>query len=83
MLAQTACLCEYLGFPFMDTLPLREQLVTLHAMTIAIPTLQRCHPLKVRIAAIRGDLRPNEAELGDILKDATRHSARLKEELAG
>jgi hypothetical protein len=48
-----------------------------------IPTLQRSHPLKARIAAIRGDLRPNEAELGDILKDATRRSARLKEELAG
>ena len=68
---------------WLDTLPLREQLVTLHAMTIAIPTLQRSHPLKARIAAIRGDLRPNEAELGDILKDATRRSARLKEELAG
>ena len=34
-------------------LALRDQLVTLHAMAIAIPALQRSHPLKARTAPIR------------------------------
>jgi len=37
----------------LGTLPLREQLVTLHAIMIAIPALQRSYPLKARMAAIR------------------------------
>ena len=68
---------------WMGTLPLRDQLVALHAMTTAIPTLQRSHPLKARMSAIRGELRPNEAELGDILRDAERRSERQMEEMAG
>ncbi len=67
----------------LGTLPLREQLVTLHAIMIAIPALQRSYPLKARMAAIRSVLRLTETELADILKDAARRSARLKEELAG
>jgi hypothetical protein len=68
---------------WLGTLPLRDQLVTLHAMTIAIPTLRRSYPLKSRMAAIRSVLRLTETELADILKDAARRSGRLKEELAG
>jgi len=45
-------------FAWLETLPLREQLVALHAMTIAIPTLQRSHPLKARIAAAHVALDP-------------------------
>ena len=67
----------------MDTLPLRDQLVTLHAMTIAIPTLQRSQPLKARTAVIRDELRPTAEELGDILRDASRRGEQLKEEPAG
>jgi hypothetical protein len=68
---------------WLSTLPPREQLVTLHAMTSAIPTLQRSHPLKVRMAAIRDELRPTAEELSDILTAARSQAERLKEELAG
>jgi hypothetical protein len=68
---------------WLDTLPLREQLVTLHAMTMAIPTLQRSHPLKGRIAAVRAALNPTAAQLGDVLTAARGRAERLKEELAG
>jgi hypothetical protein len=68
---------------WLGTLPLREQLVTLHAMAIAIPALQRSHPLKARTAVIRDELRPTAEELGDILRDASRRGERLKEEFAG
>ena len=40
---------------WLGTLPLREQLVGLHAMAIAIPAVQRSHPLKARTAASRLD----------------------------
>jgi len=68
---------------WLDTLPLREQLVTLHAMTIAIPTLQRSHPLKGRIAAVHAALNPTAAQLGDILTAARGRAERLEEELPG
>jgi hypothetical protein len=68
---------------WLDTLPLREQLVTLHAMSIAIPALQRSHPLKARIAAAHAALGRTAAQLGDILTAARSQAARLKEELAG
>jgi len=68
---------------WLDTLPLREQLVTLHAMSIAIPALQRSHPLKARIAAAHAALDPTAAQLGDILTAARSQAERLKEDLAG
>jgi len=68
---------------WLDTLPLREQLVSLHAMTIAIPTLHRSHPFKARIAAVHAALAPTAAQLGDILTAARSQAERLKEELAG
>jgi hypothetical protein len=68
---------------WLGALPLREQLVTLHAMVIAIPALQRSHPLKARIAAIREELRPTAEELSDILTAGRSQAERLKEELAG
>jgi hypothetical protein len=55
---------------WLGTLPLREQLVTLHAMAIAIPTLQRSHPLETRIAAAHFALYPTAPQLGDILTAA-------------
>ena len=66
----------------MGTLPLRDQLVTLHAMTIAIPTLQRSYPLKSRMALIRDELRPTAEELTDILTAARSQAERLKAEVA-
>ena len=66
----------------MGTLPLRDQLVTLHAMTIAIPTLQRSYPLKSRMALIRDELRPTAEELTDILTAARSQAERLKPEIA-
>jgi hypothetical protein len=42
----------------LDTLPLRDQLVSLHAMMIAIPTLQRNYPLKQHVAALHAALDP-------------------------
>jgi len=68
---------------WLETLPLAERLVTLHAMAIAIPALQHSRSWKARIAAARDALRPNEAELGYILRAAERRSEWLKEELAG
>ena len=68
---------------WLGTLPLRDQLVSLHAMTIAIPTLHRSHPLKARIAAAHAALDPTAAQLGDILTAARSQAERLKEELAG
>ena len=63
-------------------LPLRDQFVTLHAMTMAIPTLQRSHPLKSRMAPIRDELRPSAEELSDILTAARSQAERLKAEIA-
>jgi hypothetical protein len=68
---------------WLDTLPLKDQLMSLHAMTIAIPALQRSQPLNARTAAIRVELRPTAEELGDILRDASRRGEQLKEEFAG
>ena len=68
---------------WLDTLPLRARLVTLHTMAIAIPTLQRSHPFKARIAAAHAALDPTAAQLGDILTAARSQAARLNEELAG
>src|ERR1700730_10737332 len=68
---------------WLGALPLREQLVTLHAMVIPMPALQRSHPLKKRIAAIREELRPTAEELSDILTAGRSQAERLKEELAG
>jgi hypothetical protein len=68
---------------WLGTLPPREQLVTLHAMAIAIPTLRRSHPLKERMGTIRNELQPTAEELSDILTVARSRAERLKEELAG
>ena len=68
---------------WLDTLPLRDQLVSLHAMTIAIPTLQRNYPLKQHVAALHATLDPTAAQLEDILTAARGRAERLKEELAG
>jgi hypothetical protein len=72
---------EVLGW--LETLPLTERLVTLHAMAIAIPALQHSWSWKARIAAARDALGPNEVELGYLLRAAERRSVRLKDELAG
>jgi hypothetical protein len=68
---------------WLGTLPLRDQLVTLHAMTMAIPTLRRSNPLKMRMAAIRDQLRPTAEELSDVLTAARSQAERLSAELAG
>jgi hypothetical protein len=47
-------------------LPLRERLVTLHAMMFAIPDLQRSHRWKARIAAALTAINPTAAQLADI-----------------
>jgi hypothetical protein len=61
---------------WLETLPLTERLVTLYAMSIAIPALQHSRSWKARIAAVRDALRPNEAELGYILsRRAAQHAA--------
>src|SRR4051794_40795694 len=68
---------------WLESLPLREQLVTLHAMMFAIPTLQRNHRWKARITAAHAAIDPNAAQLADILTAARSRAKRLKEELAG
>jgi hypothetical protein len=68
---------------WLDSLPLREQLVTLHAVMFAIPTLQRNHSWKARIAAAHAAINPNASQLADILTAARSRAKRLKEELAG
>jgi hypothetical protein len=68
---------------WLDSLPLREQLVTLHAVMFAIPTLQRNHRWKERIAAAHAAIDPTAAQLADILTAARSRAKRLKEELAG
>jgi hypothetical protein len=47
---------------WLDTSPPREQLVTLHAMAIAVPTLRRSYPLKERMALIRDEPRPTNEQ---------------------
>jgi hypothetical protein len=64
-----------------ETLPLREQLVALHAMTIAIPTLQRDSEWKAQIGSVRAELKPDAVELGDILREAARRGERLNGEI--
>jgi hypothetical protein len=68
---------------WLDTLPLREQLITLHAMMFALPKLQRNYRLKARIAAAHAAINPTAAQLGDILTAARSRAQRLKEELTG
>jgi hypothetical protein len=68
---------------WLDTLPLTERLVTLHAMMFAMPTLQRNHSWKARIAAANAAINPTAAQLADILTAARSRAKRLKEELAG
>jgi hypothetical protein len=68
---------------WLDTLPLRERLVTLHTMMFAIPSLQRNHRWKARIAAAHAAINPNAAQLADIFTAARNRAKRLKEELAG
>jgi hypothetical protein len=67
---------------WLGTLPLRDQLVTLHAMTMALPTLRRSYPLKSRMTLIRDELRPTAEELSDILTAARSQVERLKPEIA-
>jgi phosphotransacetylase len=67
---------------WLETLPLREQAVTLHAMAMAIPALQRNQRWKARIAAARVALDPTAAQLADILTAARSRAKRLKDELA-
>jgi hypothetical protein len=50
---------------WLDTLPLREWLVTLHAVMFAILTLQRNQPWKARIAAAHATINPSAAQLAD------------------
>jgi hypothetical protein len=68
---------------WLDTLPVREQLVTLHVMMFAIPTLQRNHSWKAHIAAAHTAINQNAGQLADILTAARSRAKRLKEELAG
>jgi hypothetical protein len=68
---------------WLDTLPLRERLVTLHAMMFAIPSLQRNHGWKARIAGGHDAFNPTAAQLADILTAARSRAQRLKKELAG
>jgi putative SOS response-associated peptidase YedK len=53
---------EIIAWP--DTLPLTERLVTLHAMAIAFPPLQRRPDWKSRIEAAHAALSPNAEEHG-------------------
>ena len=68
---------------WLDMLPLREQLVTLHAMMFAMPTLQRNRSWKTRIAAAHARINPTAAQLADILTATRSRAKRLKEEPAG
>jgi hypothetical protein len=68
---------------WLDTLPLRERLVTLHALMFAIPNLQRNYSWKARVAAAHARINPTAAELADILTAARSRAERLKEELTG
>lgn len=66
---------------WLETLSLRERLVTLHAMAIAFPALQRDSEWKARIGAVRAELKPDAAQLGEILREADGMSERLKQEI--
>jgi hypothetical protein len=66
---------------WLETLSLRERLVTLHAMSIAFPRLQRDAEWKERIGAVRAELEPDAVELGDILREAALQAERLKGEI--
>jgi hypothetical protein len=66
---------------WLETLSLRERLVTLHAMMIAFPRLQRDAEWKARIGAIRAELKPDAAQLGDILREAALQAERLQGEI--
>ena len=68
---------------WLDTQPLNERLVILHAMAIAFPPLQRRKDWKARIEAATAVLRPTAEELDDILKAAGRRAERLKDEFPG
>jgi hypothetical protein len=66
---------------WLDTLPLSERLVTLHAMMFAIPALQRNHSWKSRIAVAHAAIDPTAAQLADILT-AARSRVLIPEEAA-
>lgn len=66
---------------WLETLSLRERLVTMHAMMIAFPVLQRDAEWKARIGAVRAELMPDAWQLGEILREANRQAERLKADL--
>jgi hypothetical protein len=43
---------------WLESLPVRERLATMHAMSIAFPMLQKSSEWKHRMAAVRGALKP-------------------------
>jgi hypothetical protein len=51
-------------------------------MMFAIPSLQRNHGWKARIAAAHGAINPTASQLANILTAARSRAKRLKEELA-
>lgn len=66
---------------WLETLPLRDRLVTLHAMMIAFPALQRDAGWKTRMRAVRGELKPTAKQLGAIMRERARRGERLKGEI--
>jgi hypothetical protein len=67
---------------WVEAMPLVERLTVMHAMTFVFPLLKSDRTWKARMAAVRTELKPTADELGDILIEASRISARLKLELA-
>jgi hypothetical protein len=58
------------------SLPVRDRLITLHAIQIVFPRLLRSSQWKARIAEARAALKPGTVELAEILKAARQQSAR-------
>jgi hypothetical protein len=67
---------------WLESLPARERLATMHAMSIAFPLLQKSADWMPRTATARGALKPTAQELADILISTREISLRLKRELA-
>jgi len=66
---------------WLESLPPRERAITLHAMMLVFPKLQRNYEWKRRIGDTQAELDPTTEELGDMLREASRQAERLRDAL--
>ena len=66
---------------WLRTLPLRDRLATMHAMSAVFPVIKNDRDWTRRIDAVVAELNPTQREHADIMIEAGRISRALKQQL--